>query len=287
MVTASQGLAEEIVEPPASLRFRRELRFAAAATELWQAKGLIRTLVDRDIRVRYKRTYLGVGWAIVNPVLFMLVFTFFFQKSAHIATDGVPYALFAYIALVPWSFFAQAVSAGSASLMTNMSLLNKVYCPREVFPIAAVITAAFDTLVSVAVLGVLFLIYGFPPATASVWVPLLIAIEVAFTLGLTLFAASGLIYLRDLRYAVPLVVQLGMFISPVAYSVTSIPRSVRPYYDFLNPMAPVLDSFRRTVLHNLAPQWGALGIASIASVLWLIGGYVIFKRLETGFADMA
>jgi len=277
----------QLQEPPAALRFRRQLRFDTAMSELWQARGLVRTLAERDLRVRYKRTFLGVGWAVINPVLFMVVFTFFFQKSAHIVTGGVPYALFAYIALVPWSFFAQATSAGSASLLSNMSLLNKVYCPREVFPITAIITAGFDALVASAVLVMLFIAYGYPPATATVWVPLLVIIEVAFALGLTLFMCSTLIYLRDLRYAVPLIVQLGMFISPVAYSITAIPRGLRPYYDVLNPMGPILDSFRRTVLHNLAPDGTALALAGAASAVWLVGGYSVFKRLETGFADFA
>lgn len=255
--------------------------------ELWNARGLVRTLVERDIRVRYKRTFLGVAWAIVNPVLFMVVFTFFFQRSAHISTGGVPYALFSYIALVPWSFFSEALTLGSASLLGNLSLLNKVYCPREVFPVASLFTSAFDTLMSVVVLVVLFGAYGFAPGAESVWVPVLILIEVAFTLGLALFLSSALIYLRDLRYAVPLVVQLGMFVSPVAYSITSIPAAVRPVYDVLDPMGPILDSFRRTVLHNLTPQWGALGLAAAAAAAWLLGGYILFKRLETGFADMA
>jgi ABC-type polysaccharide/polyol phosphate export permease len=287
MSTASTDIAAEPTEPPANLRYRRRVHLAGSMGELWNAKGLVRTLVERDIRVRYKRTFLGVGWAIVNPVLFMVVFTFFFQRAAHVSTDGVPYALFSYIALVPWSFFSEALTLGSASLIGNLSLLNKVYCPREVFPVASLLTSAFDTLMSVVVLAVLFVAYGVAPAAQSVWVPLLILVEVAFTLGLALFLSSALIYLRDLRYAVPLVVQLGMFVSPVAYSITSIPRAVRPVYDVLNPMGPVLDSFRRTVLHDLPPQWGALGLAAAAAIAWLFGGYILFKRLETGFADMA
>lgn len=287
MTTASTDLAAEPTEPPAHLRYRRRIVLAEAATELWNARGLVRTLVERDIRVRYKRTFLGVAWAIVNPVLFMVVFTFFFQRSAHISTGGVPYALFSYIALVPWSFFSEAVTLGSGSLIGNLSLLNKVYCPREVFPVASLLTSAFDTLMSAVVLAVLFGFYGVAPAAESVWVPLLILIEAAFTLGLALFLSSALIYLRDLRYAVPLVVQLGMFASPVAYSITSIPRSLRPVYDLLDPMGPILDSFRRTVLHNQAPEWGALGLAAAAAAAWLLGGYTAFKRLETGFADIA
>lgn len=274
-------------EPPAGIRFRRRLTFGQAMTELWQARGLTRSLVERDLRVRYKRTFLGFGWAALGPVVYMLVFTLFFQRAGHFATGGVPYALFSYTALVPWTFFAEALTIGAASLMTNLALLNKVYCPREVFPIAATITAAFDTVIATAVLLILFGVYQFPPKLDTLWTPLLIAIEVAFTLGCTLFASSALIYLRDLRYVVPLIVQIGMFASPVAYGISVIPASLRPAYAVIDPLGPVIEDFRRTVLHGLAPDWGLLGLAAIASVAWLVGGYALFKRLETGFADIA
>lgn len=255
--------------------------------ELWQARELIRTLTERNLRVRYKQTVLGFGWAIATPVVFMLAFTLFFQRAGHFSTDGVPYALFSYMALVPWTFFATTVSTGSSSLISNLSLLNKVYCPREVFPIASALTAAFDALISALVLIVLFAVYAYTPAVTTLWAPLLIAVEAAFALGFTLFSASTLVYLRDLRYVVPMVVQIGMFASPVAYSLDVIPKGFRPYYALLNPMGPVIDGFRRTVLHDLPPDWGLLGLAALASAVWLVGGYALFKRLETGFADIA
>lgn len=277
----------ELQEPPAGLRFKRELRFGQAISELWQARGLVRTLTERDLRVRYKRTFLGVGWALIGPVIFMLVFTLFFQKAGHFATGNVPYALFSYLALVPWNFFSETITVGSTSLLTNLSLLNKVYCPREVFPIAAALTAAFDTLVSAGVLLILFPVYSYSPSVTSLWTPLLVLIEVAFTMGMVFFASSALVYLRDLRYVVPLVVQIGMFVSPVAYSISFIPSDLRPVYAVLDPLGPVLDGFRRTVLHSQPPAWGSLGLAALSSVAWLVGGYTTFKRLETGFADIA
>lgn len=277
----------EVAGPPASLRYRRRLTPGQALDELWRARGLIRTLVERDLRVRYKRTLLGFGWAVMNPVVFMLAFTLFFQRAAHFATGGVPYALFSYLALVPWTFFATTVSAGSGSLLSNLSLLNKVYCPREVFPIATALTAAFDALISSAVLVILFAVYAYAPAVQTLWVPLLLAVEAAFAVGVALFFSAALIYLRDLRYVVPMVVQIGMFATPVAYGIDVIPRDFRPAYAVLDPMGPVIDGFRRTVLHGLSPDWGLLGLAAAASAAWLVGGYAVFKRLETGFADIA
>jgi ABC-2 type transport system permease protein/lipopolysaccharide transport system permease protein len=219
--------------------------------------------------------------------MFMLVFTLFFQHAGHFSTGGVPYPLFSYTALVPWTFFAEAVTVGSASLLTNATLLNKIYCPREVFPLAAATASAFDAAVSSLVLLVLFAIYQYPPKLTTLWVPLLVTVLLAFTLGIVLVASSVLLYLRDVRYVVPLAVQIGLFISPVAYGFQVIPAGLRPLYAVLNPLGPLLDDFRRTVLHGLAPQWGLLGVAAIASTVWLLGGYRLFKRLETGFADIA
>jgi ABC-2 type transport system permease protein/lipopolysaccharide transport system permease protein len=273
--------------PAPELRFRRRLSYRKAFGELWQSRELARTLVERDLRVRYKQTVLGFGWSVVGPVSFMLVFSLFFSRAGHINTGGVPYPLFSYVALVPWSFFSEAVTVGSISLITNVTLLNKIYCPREVFPIAATVASAFDALVSTSVLLVLFAIYRFPPKLTTLWVPLLIVVLVICTLGITLFAASVLIYLRDVRYVVPLAVQVGMFVTPVAYALSVIPAHLQPLYAIVNPLGPIIEDFRRTVLNGYAPQWGLLGLATLASVAWLFGGYAVFKRLEIGFADIA
>lgn len=276
------------LEPPPSARyFKRHLGLVQALSELWRSRELVRTLVERDLRVRYKQTILGFGWAVLGPVVFMLAFTIFFQRAAHFATGGVPYALFSYIALVPWNFFSEAVSLGGNSLLMNVTLMNKVYCPREVFPIAATAAAAFDTLMSTAVLVVIFVFYGRVPALAALWAPLLILVEVCFTLGVVFFASAVLVYLRDVRYVLPIAVQVGMFATPVAYGLTVIPKAVRPEYAVLDPLGPVLDGLRRTVLHGMNPDWQLLGLAAIASVTWIVGGYALFKKLETGFADIA
>ena len=275
------------VGPPPEIRFRRRLSYRRALGELWQSRELARTLVERDLRVRYKQTVLGFGWSLIGPVSLMLVFSLFVARAGHFNTHGVPYPLFSYVALVPWGFFSEALSVGSVSLITNVTLLNKIYCPREVFPIASTAASAFDALVSTTVLLVLFAIYRFPPALTTLWVPLLIVVLLVFTLGVTLFAAAVLIYLRDVRYVVPLAVQVGLFVTPVAYSLSVIPTNLQPFYAILNPLGPIIEDFRRTVLYGFAPQWGLLGLATLASMGWLLGGYAVFKRLEIGFADIA
>lgn len=273
--------------PPGSQYYRRPINLYRCAQELWGSRALVRTLVERDLRVRYKQTILGVGWALIGPVAFTLVFTLFFQRAAHFNTHGVPYPLFSYTALVPWGFFSESLTVGSTSLLNNIPLLNKVYCPREVFPIAAIVASLFDALMSAVVLVVLFPVYGYAPGLAALWVPVLIAVEVMFTVGMALFTASILIYLRDVRYIIPMIVQVGLFATPVAYAFSVIPRSLRPLYSVLNPLGPVIDGLRRTLLQNVGPDWGELGLAFAASAVWLVGGYIVFKRLETRFADIA
>jgi ABC-type polysaccharide/polyol phosphate export permease len=287
MMATRVDLTVPDVGPPPGIRYRRHLSYRQALGELWQSRQLTRTLIERDLRIRYKQTVLGFGWSVVGPVTFMLVFTLFFGRAGHFNTGGAPYPVFSYIALVPWTFFAESLALGSASLLTNLTLLNKVYCPREVFPIATIAGAGFDALVSTLVLFVLFAIYRYPPALTTLWVPLLIVVLLTFTLGVTLFSAAVIIYLRDVRYVVPLAVQVGLFATPIAYSLTVIPARLLPPYAVANPLGPVIQDFRRTVLYGLAPEWGLLGLAALASVGWLLGGYALFKRLETGFADIA
>jgi ABC-type polysaccharide/polyol phosphate export permease len=273
--------------PPIELRFRRRLRPTAIARELWRAKELIRTLAERELRARYKQAVLGFAWAVVTPLALMVVFAVFFQRLARVDTGGVPYLLFVYIALLPWTFFSTSVSQGGQSLVQNVHLLNKVYCPREVFPMASVAVAAVDTAVALPALGILFLVTGFVPKATAVWVPLLLAIQLSFALGVALVTSAVVVYLRDLRHALPIILQLGLLATPVAYGVDVVPPAFRGLYSALNPLAPVIDGYRRTVLLGLPPDWSLLLPGSISAVGLLVFGYAAFKRMETGFADVA
>jgi ABC-2 type transport system permease protein/lipopolysaccharide transport system permease protein len=277
----------EQVSPPAELRFRRRISPRAVVRELWTSRELVRTLAERELRARYKQAFLGFGWAVLTPLALMLVFSVFFQRVAKVNTGGAPYPIFAYVGLLPWTFFSAAVSQGGQSLVQNVSLLNKVYCPREVFPIAMVKVAAVDTAVALPALGILFILSGFGPRPTSVWVPVLLLIQVAFTLGITFIASAIVVYLRDLRHALPVILQLGLFATPVAYGIEIVPHRFRAIYSALNPLAPVIDGYRRTVLLGLPPRGHLLVLGSITAVASLVIGYVIFKRLEAGFADVA
>jgi ABC-type polysaccharide/polyol phosphate export permease len=276
-----------VTEPPADTLFRLKVRVVPAVREVWRRRELVRTLAERDLRVRYKQAFLGIAWSILTPLALMVVFTVFFQRVARVDTGGAPYALFAYLGLLPWTFFSTSVSQGGQSLVVNNQLVNKVYCPREVFPLASITVAAVDTLLATLVLGFLFAITGFMPRPTTVWVPVLLAVQVAFTFGVTLVMSAVLVFLRDLRHVLPIILQLGLFATPVAYGMDVVAPSLRMLYSALNPLAPVIDGYRRAILLGLPPDWRLLGPGAVTSALLLALGYVVFKRLEPGFADYA
>jgi ABC-type polysaccharide/polyol phosphate export permease len=273
--------------PPPGLLFRRRVGLREAAREFWARRALVASIAERELRVRYKRAFLGAGWAVVTPVTLMIAFTLLFRHVAKIDTGGAPYALFAYLGLLPWTFFASSVSDGSGSLLANGQLLNKVYCPREVFPAASILVAAADFTVATAVLGVLFGIETFAPHATAVWVPLYLALQVLFTAGVVLALSGAFVYLRDLRHVLPIVLQVGLFATPVAYGLEKVPERFRLAAVVVNPLAEVIDGYRRSLLYGHAPDWPMLGAASASALVVFLVGWRLFKRLETGIADVA
>lgn len=273
--------------PPPELRYRHRIHLGTALRSAWRSRALVRTLAERDLRARYKQAVLGFAWAVVPGLATVLVFTLLFDRVAKINTGGAPYVLFAYLGLVPWNFFSASVSNGGTSLVGNVSLLNKVSCPREVFPWTAVVVASVDALVSLVALVGLFFATGTTPRAATLWVPVYLAIQLAFTVGVTMILAILIVYLRDLRHLLPLVLQLGLFATPVAYGLNVISTIWKPLYVAANPLALAIDGYRRSILFGQGPAWGLLGIATATSLVALLGGYHLFKRLEPGIADVA
>jgi len=281
--------APRSAEPRPEIWFRRRVSLPVAVGELWDFRELILTLAERDLRVRYKQAVLGIAWALITPVVMMLAFTVIFTKVAPVNThtSGVPYALFSYLGLLPWTFFSTCLQSGGTSLLSNVPLLNKLYCPREVFPIAAMIDAAVDAVIAAFVLVLLFPITGFAPKLEGLYAPLLLIPLLAFTLGTMLVISAVIVYMRDLRLVLPLVIQVGLFVTPVIYSPVIKTKAVLLAYSFLNPLVPVLEGLRRTVLLGHAPDWTSLGVGTLSSLLVLFVGFILFKRLETGIADVA
>ena len=274
-------------EPPAELLFRRRIGPRRALRELWAVREVVVSLAHRDFLVRYKQTFLGVLWAVFTPLALVLVFSLVFERVADVSTGGAPYALFAYLGLLPWTFLSTSLSQGGLSLEANRHLLNRVAFPREVFPLATVAVAVVDLVIASSVLAVLFVAYGVAPRPTSLWAPLLFAVQLAFVLGVALVASVGVVYARDLRHLNPIVLQIGLFATPVAYGMEGIPSGWRLAYSVVNPMAAVIDGLRRTVLWGSPPRWDLLAAASLGAAAVLVGGYVLFKRLETGLADIA
>jgi ABC-2 type transport system permease protein/lipopolysaccharide transport system permease protein len=276
-------------EPPRELWFRRRVQPLAALRELWQFRELTLSLAERDLRIRYSQAALGAAWAILTPLLLMLAFALVFTRFTRIDTHGAPYTLFAYLGLLPWTFFASAVANGGTSLTLNVPLLNKLYCPREVFPLAQVLVAAVDAAMATLVLFVLFAITGYAPRAEAFWVPLLLLVLLAFTTGCTIAISVVVVYMRDLRLALPLALQFAIFVTPVAYGADVIAHSTAQLslYSALNPLVAVIDGLRRTVLWGQAPEGWPLLAGAGTSTLVLVGGYLLFKRLETGIADIA
>jgi ABC-type polysaccharide/polyol phosphate export permease len=269
--------------------FKRRVGARQALRELWAFRSLIRALAERDLRVRYKQAFLGMAWALFTPIVLMLAFTLVFTKFGHVATNGVPYPLFSYIALIPWSFFSASVLTGGMSLTNSVPLLNKLYCPREVFPLGAIAVAAADALVSTLVLAALFPIEHYTPKLETFYAPIMILILLVFTLGVTLLITATVVYMRDLRIALPLIIQLALFVTPVAYGAGTVAstRAGLITFSILNPLVPVMDGLRRTVLLGQSPEWASTIAGAGSATVVLMIGFVLFKRLETGLADFA
>ena len=275
--------------PPHDLWFRRRIKLRHAFGDVWRFRELIWSLAERDYRSRYKQALLGIAWSVLTPVLMMVVFTVVFTRFQRVDTGGAPYVLFSYLGILPWTFFSNSISGGGQSIVSNMSLVNKVACPREVFPLGTIVVSAIDTLIASVVLLFLFVVTGVAPKPQTLYAPLFLLVLLVFTVGLTLIISSVLVYLRDLRHVLPLLLQLGLFLTPVAYGMNVLIHSrwKLVVYSFLNPVAPVIDGLRRTVLYGLPPDWELLGAGAAGALLAFVTGYIIFKRLEVGIADIA
>ncbi len=253
--------------------------------ELYRFRDFLFTLALRDIKVRYRQTLLGVAWAILQPLAFMAIFTLIFGKFGKVSSDGSPYTLFSYTGLVPWTFFATALSLAVGSIASNMGLVKKIYFPREVFPIGVVLGCLVDFVIAASLVAGLMAIYHRPVTGELVWLLWLIGLEVLFLISVSLIVSAMNVFYRDIKYIVPLIVQLGMFATPVIYSSSMVPERWRAWY-MLNPMAVVIEGMRRVVLHGKSPELDSLLLATgVVIVLWVVA-YTYFKRVEVKFADL-
>jgi lipopolysaccharide transport system permease protein len=258
---------------------------ALGLRELWEYRELLWFLVWRDIKVRYKQTALGASWAILQPIATMVVFSLFFGRLAGIPSDGLPYPIFSFAALVPWTFFSQGLSQSANSLVGSQNLITKVYFPRLAIPIATVLAGLIDFALAFLVLVVMMLAYGIVPGPEIVALPPLLLLALVTALGAGLWLSALNVQFRDVRYVVPFLTQLWLFLTPIAYPSSLLEEPWRTIYG-LNPMAGVVEGFRWALLGTPQPPGPMLAASVVAALALLASGAFYFRRMEKTFADV-
>jgi lipopolysaccharide transport system permease protein len=253
--------------------------------DLWEYRELVYFFIWRDVKVRYKQTALGAAWAIIQPVFTMLIFSLFFGRLAKVPSDGIPYPLFAYAALVPWTFFANGLGQSADSLVGSGNLIKKVYFPRLAIPLSTVTAGLVDFSISFLVLLILMVFYHMRPTAHLIWLPLLILLALCTALGAGLWLSALNVRFRDVRYALPFITQFWMFATPIAYP-SSLLHGVWKQVYAINPMVGVIEGFRWALLGAKTAPGPMLLASSVASLALLVGGAFYFRRMEKSFADI-
>ena len=274
------GLMELPIEPLVVIEPSKSWR-AINLRDLWTYRELLYFLTWRDVKVRYKQTALGAAWAILQPLLLMLIFNFFFSRFAGIKSGNIPYPIFAYAGLLPWTFFATAVTNSGSSLIGSTNLITKVYFPRMIIPAAAVAAALIDLMIAFSMLVVLMIYYGVNVTLSLALLPVLIVLTILLALGVGPWMAALNVKYRDVRYALPFMIQIWMFASPVIYPV---PEKWRLLLS-LNPMTGIIEGFRAALLGQ-SLNWTTLALSAVVTVVLLINSTFFFTRMERNFADV-
>ena len=253
--------------------------------ELWRYRDLFYFLVWRNVKVRYAQSILGIGWAVIRPVFSMIVFSIVFGRLAKVSSDGVPYAIFSYAALVPWTYFSSALTGASGSLVGASGMISKVYFPRLIIPLTTVLSNLVDFAIALLILFGLMVWFGMRPTIWALLLPLLVLLMMLTATGLGMWLTALAIQYRDVNYGLSFAVQLLMYAAPVVYPASSIPQQYRLLYG-LNPMAGVIEGFRSALLGTNPMPWDLLLPGTITAIIVFIGGALYFRRMERIFADV-
>ncbi|HUJ10939.1 MAG TPA: ABC transporter permease [Verrucomicrobiae bacterium] len=253
--------------------------------ELWEYRELLYFLTWRDIKIRYKQTALGASWAVIQPVFTMVIFSLFFGKLAKIPSDGVPYPIFSFTGLVPWTLFVYGLSQSSNSLVGSANLIRKVYFPRLVIPISSLFSGVVDFLIAFGILVGMMLCFRISPTINVIWVPFFVLLTLVTSLGVGLWLSALNVEYRDVKYVVPFVTQFWMYATPIAYPSSLVPQRWRALYG-LNPMSGVVEGFRWGLLGTKTHPEAILIVSSATAVVLLISGALYFRRMERTFADI-
>jgi lipopolysaccharide transport system permease protein len=285
MTTSVQSVLESAGRSPTVVIQPRRGLFDLDLKAVWEYRELIYFLVWRDVKVRYKQTAIGVAWVVLQPLLTMMIFTVIFSYLARIPSDGVPYPLFAYTALLPWTYFSQSLTRGGGGLVGNANLISKVYFPRLIIPLSSVVTPAVDFLLCFVILLGLMAWYGVAPTWGVFALPLFLLLALMTALSVALLLSPVQMKYRDVGYVIPFLVQFWMFASPVIYPVSLIPEQWRLLYS-LNPMVSVIEGFRWALLGKEGPNFMVMGVSASVVLVLLSVGVVFFTRMERNFADV-
>lgn len=253
--------------------------------ELWQFRDLFYFMIRRDIKTQYAQSIMGIGWAVIQPVFRMVIFTIVFGRLANIDSDGVPYAIFSYAAVVPWTYFSSALTSATNSLIGASSMITKVYFPRLVIPIAPVIGKLVDFGIAFVILFLMMIYFNIPLTRWALLVPLLVIMMILAASGIGMWLTALAVQFRDVRYGMGLFIQLFMYASPVVYPASSVPEAYRLIYA-INPMVGVIEGFRAALLGTTAIPWDFIAMGMVSSIVILFSGLVYFRRMEKFFADV-
>lgn len=269
------------------IRRPRKGWFDLALGELWTYRDLLRTLVWRNVTVRYKQSVIGIAWAIIKPVMQMVVFSVVFGRLADLPSDGIPYPVFLYAGLLPWTYFSTTITSGTGSLLAGGNMINKVYFPRLILPFSYLFTSLIDLLLAMVILfGMMFWYRADMVLGPQILLfPVFMIPAMAFAGGLSLWLCALAVRYRDIHHLVPYLLQIGMFVTPVVYAVTLLPMRLRWLLQ-LNPMTGVVEGFRWSLLGKPVTGWGMMGLGFLLSVLLLVSGMVFFRRMERTMADI-
>jgi lipopolysaccharide transport system permease protein len=267
-----------IIQPGGGL-FRLDLK------AIWHYRELLYFLIWRDVKVRYKQTAIGAGWAIFQPLMTMVIFTVVFGNFAKIPSDGLPYPIFAYTALLPWHYFAQAISRSGVSVTGSANLISKVYFPRLIIPLSAAVAPLVDFAIAFAILLVMMAWFGIAPTVGMLALPLFLLLALATALAVGLWLTALDVRYRDVGYTIPFLVQVWMYASPVAYAVSLVPERWRLLYS-LNPLVGVIEGFRWALLGTGNPDFGVMMASAVMVLALLSGGIIYFRQMERTFADV-
>jgi lipopolysaccharide transport system permease protein len=274
----AQSSTVRVITPPSGWS---ALRLA----DLWRGRELLYFFAWRDVKVRYAQAFLGVAWALLQPLLMMAIFSLFLGRLAKVPSDGIPYPLFAMAGLLPWTFFANALGSSTNSLVSSATLVSRVYFPRLLLPLGALLSWLPDLAIASLLLIVMMLIYGIAPPATILLLPILVALALLATASVGVFLSALNVAYRDVRYAMPFVIQLWLFATPVVYPASLVPDRFRLLFG-LNPMTGVVEGFRWAFLRHGSPPWGLMGVSALTSAGLLVASAYYFRRVEHRFADL-